>query len=69
MFEVGRLLTFPIYRVGAYSKWGRGWKNTAHLVKYPRVLYDKPSNKVDILHCSIQYVTVVPIFKLNAKDM
>ena len=27
LFEAGRLLTFPIYRVGAYSWWAliRGW--------------------------------------------
>ena len=27
LFEAGRLLTFPTYRVGAYSRWAliRGW--------------------------------------------
>ena len=27
LFEAGRLLTFPAYRVGAYSRWAliRGW--------------------------------------------
>ena len=37
LFEAGRLLTFPTYRVGAYSRWVliRGWAlnpiNTVHV--------------------------------------
>ena len=30
-----------------------GWKNTTQLGKYPRVLYEKPSNKIYILYCII----------------
>ena len=31
LFEAGRLLTFPTYRVGAYSRWALNEINTVYI--------------------------------------
>ena len=63
LFEAGRLLTFPTYRVGAYSRWAhiRGWAlnriNTVPLVmkittgdqNHVRTNRYKPEHNIDVL--------------------
>ena len=36
-------------------------KNTTQLAKYPRVLYDKPSNKMYVLLCLNDSISLYPI--------
>ena len=43
-------------------------KNTAQLAKYPRVLYDKPSNKVYIINMKIDLINYHPMITIKPNE-